>query len=120
MHLFAPWIMAALTFLNSHQPAHADRHRAPRVSRSAPRTPPPQRHTGLNWAALRRCESGGDYHNKRNARYRGGYQFSYGTWRSVGGTGDPADAPPAEQDARAQLLYQRRGRQPWPVCGRLL
>ena len=35
--------------------------------------------------------------------------------------GDPAGiAPPAEQDLRARILYDRRGRQPWPVCGRFL
>ena len=31
--------------------------------------------------------------------YRGKYQFDYGTWASVGGTGDPAAASEAEQDA---------------------
>lgn len=65
------------------------------------------------------CESGG---NPRavspGGTYRGKYQFDMGTWRGVGGTGDPADAPEPEQDYRAWLLYQRRGAQPWPVCGR--
>lgn len=74
----------------------------------------------LNWPALRRCESGGDYHNRRNPVDRGGYQIDRRTWATVGGTGDPADASPAEQDARALLLYQRRGRTPWPYCGRFL
>lgn len=85
----------------------------PRANRGAPRTSP-------NWAALRRCESGGNYANKRNPTYRGAYQFSRSTWRSVGGTGDPADAPPAEQDMRAAMLLARSGRGQWPVCGRLL
>jgi hypothetical protein len=75
---------------------------------------------GPDWAALRRCESGGDYANRRNPRYRGAYQFDRSTWRSVGGVSDPADAPPDEQDARAVQLYAERGAQPWPVCGRLL
>lgn len=75
---------------------------------------------GPNWAALRQCESGGDYHNRRNGTYRGAYQFSRSTWASVGGKGDPADAAPAEQDMRATVLYQRRGRAPWPNCGRWL
>ncbi|RMH71483.1 MAG: transglycosylase, partial [Actinomyces sp.] len=52
--------------------------------------------------------------------YRGAYQFDRQTWRTVGGTGDPAAAPPAEQDARARELYARRGSQPWPICGRYL
>jgi hypothetical protein len=49
--------------------------------------------------------------------FRGKYQFDYGTWASVGGHGDPAAAPEAEQDRRAAMLYQREGTTPWPVCG---
>jgi hypothetical protein len=51
-------------------------------------------------------------------QYRGKYQFSYATWRAVGGSGDPAAAPEAEQDQRAAILYQRAGSAPWPVCGK--
>jgi hypothetical protein len=50
--------------------------------------------------------------------YRGKYQFDWATWASVGGVGDPAAAPEAEQDARAAILYARAGSSPWPVCGR--
>ena len=50
--------------------------------------------------------------------YRGKYQFDPTTWRAVGGSGDPADAPEAEQDMRAARLYAQRGSAPWPVCGR--
>jgi len=75
---------------------------------------------GGGWAALRQCESGGNYANKSNPKYRGAYQFSYATWRSVGGSGDPADASPAEQDMRAQMLYERSGAGQWPRCGRHL
>ena len=49
--------------------------------------------------------------------YRGKYQFDFATWASVGGSGDPAAAPEAEQDYRAALLYARAGASPWPVCG---
>ena len=73
------------------------------------------------WAQLRQCESGGNYQAiSASGRYRGAYQFDYSTWQSVGGAGDPAAAPPSEQDARAQMLYARRGSSPWPVCGRYL
>jgi hypothetical protein len=65
------------------------------------------------------CESGG---NPRavggGGAYRGKYQFDYGTWASVGGSGDPAAAPEAEQDRRAAMLYSRSGATPWPICGR--
>jgi hypothetical protein len=76
---------------------------------------------GDAWARLRACESGGNYQAvSPSGRYRGAYQFDLRTWESVGGEGDPIDAPPAEQDARARTLYARRGRAPWPVCGRFL
>ncbi|BEP14515.1 hypothetical protein acdb102_28260 [Acidothermaceae bacterium B102] len=78
----------------------------------------PKRHT-LNWAALARCESGGDPHLVDGAYY-GLYQFSLGTWRSVGGRGRPSDASSAEQTHRAQLLYAQQGRSPWPACGHYL
>jgi hypothetical protein len=48
--------------------------------------------------------------------YRGKYQFDYGTWASVGGSGDPAAAPEAEQDYRAALLYAEAGSGHWPNC----
>jgi hypothetical protein len=64
------------------------------------------------------CESGGDPTIvSSDGSYRGKYQFSYGTWASVGGSGDPAAAPEAEQDYRAALLYAQSGSSPWPVCG---
>ncbi len=64
------------------------------------------------------CESGGDPSAvSSDGSYRGKYQFDYGTWESVGGHGDPAAAPEAEQDYRAALLYARSGSSPWPVCG---
>jgi len=64
------------------------------------------------------CESGGDPTAvSSDGSYRGKYQFDTGTWASVGGKGDPAGAPEAEQDYRAALLYSRAGSSPWPVCG---
>ena len=36
---------------------------------------------------------------------------------AMGGTGDPAAAPEAEQDRIAAKLYAERGAAPWPVCG---
>jgi resuscitation-promoting factor RpfB len=78
----------------------------------------PRPSSALNWAALAACESGG----RPNAvsgtgKYRGMYQFSYGTWAGVGGSGDPAAASAAEQTARAQALYERSGAGQWPHCG---
>jgi hypothetical protein len=64
------------------------------------------------------CESGGDPSAVGGGgTYRGKYQFDQQTWQSVGGSGDPAAAPEAEQDRRAAMLYAQRGSQAWPVCG---
>jgi hypothetical protein len=68
--------------------------------------------------AIAACESGGNPSAiGGGGAYRGKYQFDYGTWASVGGSGDPAAAPEAEQDARAAMLLARSGTSPWPVCG---
>ena len=71
-------------------------------------------------AVLRRiaeCESGG---NPRaispGGTYRGKYQFSRGTWRQLGGSGDPADAPEWVQDKLALKLYRQSGTAPWPTA----
>jgi hypothetical protein len=70
-------------------------------------------------AAIRRCESGGNYRAvSPSGQYRGAYQFDRATWRSVGGSGDPAVASTAEQDKRASMLYARTGGASWPVCGK--
>jgi hypothetical protein len=68
--------------------------------------------------AIAACESGGDPTAiGGGGLYRGKYQFTYETWASVGGSGDPAAAPEAEQDARAAALLARDGAGHWPVCG---
>ena len=71
---------------------------------------------GLNWAALARCESGGNPRAVNPAGYYGLYQFSLATWHSVGGASSPLDASPAEQLYRAKLLYKRGGAGQWG-CG---
>jgi soluble lytic murein transglycosylase-like protein len=67
--------------------------------------------------AIASCESGGDPTAVNAGGYYGKYQFDFGTWASVGGSGNPAEAPESEQDYRAALLYSRAGSSPWPVCG---
>ncbi len=82
---------------------------------------PPAGGAGLNWQALARCESGGDPGAVNSAGgYYGLYQFSTTSWASVGGSGLPSDASPAEQTRRAQQLYDSVGgdwRSQWPHCG---
>jgi uncharacterized protein YabE (DUF348 family) len=71
---------------------------------------------GLNWAALAKCESGGNPRAVNPAGYYGLYQFSLSTWHGVGGSGNPIDASADEQTARAQTLYARSGAGQWG-CG---
>jgi peptidoglycan hydrolase-like protein with peptidoglycan-binding domain len=74
--------------------------------------------TAATLARIASCESGGNPAAiSAGGRYRGKYQFSRPTWRALGGTGDPAKAPEAVQDAMAAKLLAQRGTSPWPVCG---
>ncbi|PYG00914.1 Uncharacterized conserved protein YabE, contains G5 and tandem DUF348 domains [Georgenia satyanarayanai] len=69
------------------------------------------------WASLAQCESGGNPSIvSSNGLYHGLYQFSVGTWQSVGGSGLPSQASPAEQTKRAQMLQARSGWGQWPAC----
>jgi resuscitation-promoting factor RpfA len=71
---------------------------------------------GDPFAALRQCESGGNYAINTGNGYYGAYQFDTGTWRSLGHSGLPSAASPAEQDAAARTLQAQRGWAPWPGC----
>ena len=96
------------------QPARFDRSEGKVAKVRSPRPDP----VSPQLQAIAVCESHG---NPRaidaSGTYRGKYQFDLGTWRSVGGHGDPAAASEAEQDRRAQRLLERSGTAPWPVCG---
>jgi peptidoglycan hydrolase-like protein with peptidoglycan-binding domain len=68
-------------------------------------------------ARIAECESAGEPTAiSPDGRYRGKYQFSRATWRAMGGSGDPAKAPEAEQDRLAAALLAARGTSPWPNC----
>ncbi|WP_425956157.1 transglycosylase family protein [Xylanimonas sp. McL0601] len=84
---------------------------------AAPPAPP----SGDVWAALAQCESGGRADAvSSNGLYFGLYQFTVSTWRSLGGSGLPSGASPAEQTQRAQALQARSGWGQWPACARKL
>lgn len=84
-----------------------------RVWRSAPA---PMR---AHLRTIARCESGGNHRAvSASGAYRGLLQFSYETWATVGGRGDPAAATRWEQWARGVRLYRRNGAGQWPVCSR--
>ena len=67
--------------------------------------------------STRWCESHGNYRTDTGNTFYGAYQFTYGTWRAVGGLGLPHRNPPLEQDYRAVVLVRTAGTGPWPVCG---
>ena len=122
---------AAVVLAEAQDAERAARQAAELVSTGGP-TPPvngdfvplgewPGGPSYAQWSALRQCESSGNYRAvSPSGLYRGAYQFDLGTWAAVGGSGDPINASPAEQDHRAQVLWSQRGASPWPVCGRYL
>jgi len=73
--------------------------------------------TNAQLAALRNCESGGNYGINTGNGYYGAYQFNLQTWRGLGLGGYPHQASPATQDAAVRKLYAQRGWAPWPHCG---
>jgi hypothetical protein len=80
----------------------------------------PARSLANPWSALRQCESNGNYGENSGNGYYGAYQFTLGTWRSLGLGGLPSQAAPATQDQAAQQLQARRGWGQWPACARRL
>ena len=84
--------------------------------------------TEEQWEALRQCESTGNYRAvSRNGLYYGAYQFWPDTWDFVARRNYPrlegllpSLATPQDQTRMAYRLWEERGDQPWPVCGRHL
>jgi hypothetical protein len=82
-------------------------------------TASPRAGAGGVLAAIRQCESGGNYSINTGNGFYGAYQFTMQTWQANGGTGNPASASPAEQDRVAANLYGKVGRgtsASWPHC----
>lgn len=68
----------------------------------------------LSW-----CEAGGNPTRvSRNGKYFGAFQFSLGTWHSMGMSGNPIDYPYDVQLDTAKRLQARSGWGQWPVCAR--
>src|SRR5688572_3964372 len=70
------------------------------------------------WQRLRNVEAGGRYDRNSGNGYYGAYQFSAGTWRSLGYKGLPHQAPAEVQDEAARKLQKRGGWGQWPACSR--
>jgi hypothetical protein len=109
--------------VNMYLTALAKEHNAVRTFLAAlvPRPAAPATAVGRDpWPALRQCESSGNYTENTGNGYYGAYQFTAGTWASLGFAGLPSQAPPAVQDLAAQELQARRGWGQWPSCARRL
>ena len=103
-------------------PAPAPRPPAP-PERSAPAAPTPAPGPAAGvinavWDQLAVCESGNT--NDTGAPYYGYWQFSAGTWRSMGEPGLPNDHSRDRQLAAAKRLQARSGWGQWPDCSRKL
>ncbi|PJJ43081.1 uncharacterized protein YabE (DUF348 family) [Glutamicibacter mysorens] len=87
-------------------------------SSSSKNTPTPGG-ISATWAALAKCESGGNWSINTGNGYYGGLQFSASSWRAVGGTQYaplPHQATPQEQIAAAEVLRRSGGWGHWPAC----
>jgi hypothetical protein len=71
------------------------------------------------WACIARYESGGNPATDTGNGYYGGLQFSMSTWATYGGTGNPAQASIATQEAVAERVLAGQGWRAWPNTSRL-
>jgi resuscitation-promoting factor RpfA len=73
---------------------------------------------GVDWDAIARCESGGNWAINTGNGYYGGLQFTLSTWRAHGGVGNPAHAAREQQIAVAERVLKSQGIGAWPTCGK--
>lgn len=71
----------------------------------------------VNWDAIAKCESGGNWTINTGNGYYGGLQFSPATWTSNGGSGMPHQASRDEQIRVAENVLRTQGVGAWPTCG---
>jgi resuscitation-promoting factor RpfA len=73
------------------------------------------------WDRVAACESGGNWAINTGNGYKGGLQFTQGTWTSHGGGEYATSANQATRDqqiAVAERVLATQGKGAWPVCGR--
>jgi resuscitation-promoting factor RpfA len=73
---------------------------------------------GVNWDAIAKCESGGNWAISTGNGFYGGLQFTMSTWHAYGGSGSPVNASREAQIAVAERVLAGQGIGAWPVCGR--
>lgn len=70
----------------------------------------------LDWEAVARCESGGDWTADNGQGGYGGLRISLADWGRNGGVGLPSQASPQQQIAVAQRIMASRGPGAWAGC----
>jgi LysM repeat protein len=81
----------------------------------------PAQASSVNWDAVARCESGGNWSINTGNGYYGGLQFSRSTWKANGGGKYASTANKAsrsEQIRVAENVLDNQGIRAWPVCGK--
>jgi hypothetical protein len=73
----------------------------------------------MNWDAVAKCESGGNWAANTGNGHYGGLQFKQATWSSNGGAGSPVTASREEQIRVAENVLATQGAKAWPTCGAL-
>jgi hypothetical protein len=103
---------------------HQDALHKQRLHPPAPDPPAPAPSGGgwsYPWSCIAQHESGGDPSTDTGNGFYGGLQFTLQTWYAYGGTGNPADASIAEQEAVAERVLAAQGWGAWPnssvACG---
>lgn len=97
--------------------AAADKAAAAKKQAAAKPAAPAASYSGDVWHDLAMCETGGKMNNPNTGNgYYGYFQFSLGTWQSVGGSGYPHEHSYGTQKAFAQKLQARSGWGQWPAC----
>lgn len=102
---------------NDSTPKSDSKSKSDSQSKSTPKS------VSSTWAALAKCESGGNWATNTGNGYYGGLQFSASSWRAVGGTKYaplPHQASAQEQVAAAEKLRASGGWGNWPACARKL
>jgi LysM repeat protein len=79
-------------------------------------TAPAEAASTSTWDRIAQCESSGNWHIDTGNGYYGGLQFSMGTWRAHGGTGNPAHASKSTQISIAEKVLSSQGWGAWPAC----
>ncbi|HTM86171.1 MAG TPA: transglycosylase family protein [Mycobacterium sp.] len=70
----------------------------------------------INWEAIAKCESGGNWAADTGNGDYGGLQINAAAWDANGGIGLPSQASASQQIAVAKRIMASQGPGAWPAC----